>query len=88
MGVDVRHVVLRPLFQLWVFCACSLMSSAELQMPHTSYSYDLLTLIAEKVIDGPLLIHVLYHVIIESFQLEGPMKGHLVQLPCCAQGHL
>lgn len=51
-GVDTWHVVLRPLFQLWAFCACSLMSSAELQMPHTSYSCALLTLIAAKAIDG------------------------------------
>ena len=26
--------------------------------------------------------------IIESFQLEGTLKGHLVQLPCNKQGHL
>lgn len=49
MGDGIRHIVLQPLFQLWDFCACSLMSSAELQMSHTSYCCDLLTLIAEKV---------------------------------------
>ena len=26
--------------------------------------------------------------IIESFGLKGPLKGHLVQLPCNEQGHL
>jgi len=25
---------------------------------------------------------------IESFELEGTLKGHLVQLPCSEQGHL
>ena len=28
------------------------------------------------------------HRIVESFELEGTLKGHLVQLPCNEQGHL
>jgi len=28
------------------------------------------------------------HRIIESFELEGTLQGHLVQLPCTEQGHL
>jgi len=29
-----------------------------------------------------------FHRIRESFELEGTLKGHLVQPPCSAQGHL
>ena len=29
-----------------------------------------------------------YHRITESFELEGTLKGHLVQLPCIEQGYL
>jgi len=27
------------------------------------------------------------YVLIESFELEGTLKGHLVQIPCTEQGH-
>ena len=33
------------------------------------------------------LITLSYHIIIESLELEETFKGHLVQLPCNAQGH-
>ena len=30
----------------------------------------------------------LLKIIVELFELEGTLKGHLIQLPCNEQGHL
>ena len=45
-------------------------------------------LLALAAMGRKLLRLLLIHRSTESFQLEETLKGHLVQLPCNAQGHL
>lgn len=54
----------------------------------TSIEMFLFLFLTKVTLLGPCLRHSDQNRVIESFELEGTPKGHLVQIPCSEQGCL